>query len=164
MSTSPEVIAAASNAPALRLRMAPRLVHANSIDGAWWPRSTDLTAELPPLLAALCTRLGRIRGVLLNQGEWESVPVDWTPLGNHRVRIGWYGHQDEHMAVIIGDSVKRVDLLVIPPEADSASAAAAMALVAATGNTLSGPQALLAAGLPAGGPANPSGANHVSLS
>jgi hypothetical protein len=166
VSTSPEFIAAATDSPAavLRLRMAPRLVHANSIDGAWWPRSTDLIAELPPLLAALCTRLGRIRGVLLNQGEWEPVPVDWTPPGNHRVRIGWYGHQDEHMAVVIGDSVKRVDLLVIPPDADSAKAAAAMALAAAPGNTLTGPQALLAAGLPAGAPDNPSGANHVSLS
>jgi Family of unknown function (DUF5994) len=164
VSTSPQVIAAASNATAvLRLKMAPRVVHANSIDGAWWPRSTDLIAELPQLLAALATRLGRIRGVLLNQGEWAPTPVDWTPPGNHRVRIGWYGHQDAHMAVIIGDSVKRVDLLVIPPDADPVSASAAMALAASTGNTLSGPEALRAAGLPAGASDDNSGANNASL-
>jgi uncharacterized protein DUF5994 len=143
--------------------MASRLVHANSVDGAWWPRSTDLSVELPPLLQALAPRLGRIRGVLLNQGEWAPMPVDWTPSGNHRVRIGWYGHQDAHMAVIIGDSVKRVDLLVIPPDSDSTSACAAMALASSTSNTLSGPDALRAAGLPAAAPNNGSGANNVSL-
>jgi uncharacterized protein DUF5994 len=144
--------------------MAPRVVHAHSIDGAWWPRSTNLLTELPPLLAALATRLGRIRGVLLNQGEWAPTPVDWTPPGSYRVRIGWYGHQDPHMAVIIGDSVKRVDLLVIPPDADSASASAAMALAASTGNRLTGPQALRAAGQPAGASDDDSGAKNVSLS
>jgi len=127
--------------------MAPRLVHANRIDGAWWPRSTDLIKELPPVLHALSKRIGRIRGVLLNQGEWMPTPVDWTPPGNHRVRIGWDGHQDAHMAVLIGDSAKRVDLLVIPSGTDSATASAAMTLASTMGNTLSGPDALCAAEL-----------------
>jgi hypothetical protein len=143
--------------------MAARLVHANSIDGAWWPHTADLMAELPTLLHALSPRLGRIRGVLLNQGEWAPMPVDWTPPGNHRVRIGWYGHQDAHMAVIIGDSVKRVDLLVIPPDSDPMSASAAMAMASAAGNRLTGPEALRAVGLLAPAPDNGSGANNVSL-
>lgn len=133
---------------ALRLRMTPRLVHANRLDGAWWPRSTDLIIELPQLLDAVSRRIGRIRGVLLNQEEWLPTPVDWTPAGNHRVRIGWYGHQEAHMAVLIGDSAKRVDLLVIPCSDDPRSASAAMALATAMGNTLSGPEALRAAGSP----------------
>jgi hypothetical protein len=141
--------------------MAPRVVHANRIDGAWWPRSTDLMTELPPLLQALTKRLGRIRGVLLNQQEWAATPVNWTPEGNHRVRIGWYGQQEAHMAVVIGDSAKRVDLLVIPPGTDTASAAAAIALASAVGNALSGPDALRAA-LAAGQPilSDSSGAAH----
>lgn len=147
--------------------MAPRLIHANSIDGAWWPRTSDLIIELPPLLHALARRLGRIRGVLLNQGEWTPTPVDWTPAGNHRVRIGWYGHQDAHMAVVIGDSAKRVDLLVIPPDTDPTSASAAMALASSMGNTLSGPDALRAAshsGRPAATTGNRSGPANASLS
>lgn len=127
--------------------MTPRLAHANQIDGAWWPRSTDLVHELPPVLRALSTRIGRIRGVLLNQGEWLSTPVDWTPPGNHRVRIGWYGNQEAHMAVVIGDSAKRVELLVIPTGTDPATASAAMTLASTMGNTLSGPETLCAAAL-----------------
>jgi Family of unknown function (DUF5994) len=132
---------------ALRLRMTPRLIHANSLDGAWWPRSTDLIKELPPLLLAVSKRIGRIRGVLLNQDEWLPTPVDWTPPGNHRVRIGWYGHQEAHMAVLIGDSAKRVDLLVIPASSDASNAFAAMGLATTMGNTMTGPEALRAAGL-----------------
>lgn len=132
---------------ALRLRMTPRLIHANSLDGAWWPRSTDLIKELAPLLLAVSKRIGRIRGVLLNQDEWLPTPVDWTPPGNHRVRIGWYGHQEAHMAVLIGDSAKRVDLLVIPTDSDAPNAFAAMALATTMGNTLTGPEALRAAAL-----------------
>lgn len=147
MSTLPHVDARSpySAGLGLRLKMAPRLVHANHLDGAWWPRSTDLVHELPPVLLALSTRIGRIRGVLLNQAEWMSTPVDWTPAGNHRVRIGWYGHQEAHMAVVIGDSAKRVDLLVIPTGTDPATASAAMTLASTMGNTLSGPEALRAA-------------------
>ena len=164
MTLSPEVVSSSttSSASALRLRMAARLVHANSIDGAWWPHTADLMTELPTLLHALTPRLGRIRGVL-NQGEWAPTPVDWTPPGNYRVRIGWYGHQDAHMAVIIGDSVKRVDLLVIPPDSDPMSASAAMAMASSAGNRLTGPEALRAAGLLAPAPDNGSGANNASL-
>jgi Family of unknown function (DUF5994) len=132
---------------ALRLRMTPRLIHANSLDGAWWPRSSDLIKELPPLLLAVSKRIGRIRGVLLNQVEWLPTPVDWTPPGNHRVRIGWYGHQEAHMAVLIGDSAKRVDLLVIPTGSDARSAFAAMEIATTMGNTLTGPEALRSAAL-----------------
>ena len=138
-------------------------MHANRIDGAWWPRSSDLIQELPSVLQAVSQRIGRIRGVLLNQGEWLPTPVDWTPAGNHRVRIGWYGHQDAHMAVLIGDSAKRVDLLVIPPDSDASCACAAMTIASAMGNTLSGPEALLAAGLSGDQAASESGVLNATL-
>jgi hypothetical protein len=152
----------------LRLKMTPRLVHANSLDGAWWPRSIDLIEELPALLHAVSKRIGRIRGVLLNQDEWLPTPVDWTPASNHRVRIGWYGHQEAHMAVLIGDSAKRVDLLVIPVEYDAASASAAMSIATTMGNTLNGPETLRAAALPSRVPSpqasNETGAANAAVS
>lgn len=37
----------------LRLRLAPHSALPRRLDGAWWPRSYDLLAELPQLLAAL---------------------------------------------------------------------------------------------------------------
>ncbi|MFI6494065.1 DUF5994 family protein [Streptomyces sp. NPDC050564] len=39
--------------PLLRLRLAPRGGMPCPVDGAWWPRSSDLLPELPRLLAGL---------------------------------------------------------------------------------------------------------------
>ncbi|MFS8102185.1 DUF5994 family protein [Lentzea alba] len=42
------------------------------VDGAWWPRSSDLAAELPPLIAALAGRLGRATRVTFNLTAWRA--------------------------------------------------------------------------------------------
>ncbi len=36
-----------------RLRLKPKAPQSGYVDGAWWPYSDDLTAELPDLLAVL---------------------------------------------------------------------------------------------------------------
>ncbi|WP_199517213.1 DUF5994 family protein [Nucisporomicrobium flavum] len=38
---------------AVRLRMDPVPSRTTVLDGAWWPRSTDVVAELPALVDAL---------------------------------------------------------------------------------------------------------------
>jgi hypothetical protein len=124
-------------APGLRLALTERFARANRLDGAWWPYSVDLTAELAPLLEAVSKRVGRVRGVLLNRVEWDPTPLDWTPPGSRQTRISWYGHQDPGVAILIGDNAKRVDLLVIAPDTDPAEAIAAMNLASKGGNLLS---------------------------
>nr|WP_269770356.1 MULTISPECIES: DUF5994 family protein [Mycobacterium] len=47
-----------------RSRLKPKAHQSGYVDGAWWPRSDDLSAELPDLLAVLSVRLGRIDRVL----------------------------------------------------------------------------------------------------
>jgi hypothetical protein len=141
MAASP-LMSSKSRAPELRLTLAGHLARANRLDGAWWPYSLDLTIELAPLLDAMTSRVGRIRGVLLNRSEWAPTPLDWIPSGNRRTRISWYGHQDPDIAILIGDKDKRVDLLVIPPSTDPAEAAAAMNLASTKGNALSGSETL----------------------
>ena len=44
----------------LRLRLKPAHQTCGFVQGAWWPRSTLLAAELPSLLAALSLRFGTI--------------------------------------------------------------------------------------------------------
>src|SRR4051812_49729893 len=44
----------------LRLRLKPKAPTTGWVDGGWWPRSWDLAAELPGLLAVLAVRLGGI--------------------------------------------------------------------------------------------------------
>jgi hypothetical protein len=36
-----------------RLRLKPKAPQSGYVDGAWWPHSEDLTAELPDLLSVL---------------------------------------------------------------------------------------------------------------
>jgi hypothetical protein len=43
-------------APASRRSLTPRAPRSGSVDGAWWPRSTDLVAELADLLALFAGR------------------------------------------------------------------------------------------------------------
>jgi hypothetical protein len=44
----------------LRRRRKPKAPTTGYVDGAWWPRSRDLAAELPVLIAVLAARLGSI--------------------------------------------------------------------------------------------------------
>ncbi|MFF4550510.1 DUF5994 family protein [Streptomyces sp. NPDC001435] len=60
--------------PVLRLRLAPHVSMPRPIDGAWWPRSYDLLAELPRLLAGLPRAWGHISSVAVNGAKWSATP------------------------------------------------------------------------------------------
>ncbi|MFD7229478.1 DUF5994 family protein [Streptomyces sp. NPDC059881] len=45
------------------------------LDGAWWPRSRDIGAELPSLITALTGHLGPVDRVGLDSGAWEELPT-----------------------------------------------------------------------------------------
>ena len=51
----------------LRLRLVPQGALPRPIDGAWWPRSYDLLAELPGLLAGLPRTWGHVTSVTVTQ-------------------------------------------------------------------------------------------------
>lgn len=50
----------------VRLSLTLKTTLAGRLDGAWWPCTRDLTAELPPLAAALDEPWGRITRVTVN--------------------------------------------------------------------------------------------------
>jgi Family of unknown function (DUF5994) len=58
----------------LRLRLKPAHQACGFVQGAWWPRSTLLTVELPSLLAALSLRFGRIDRVQYRETDWSQAP------------------------------------------------------------------------------------------
>ena len=64
-----------SAVPSLRLRLKPADQRFGSVQGGWWPRSTQLTTELPLLLAALWSRLGRFDRVVYDQNAWAPAPL-----------------------------------------------------------------------------------------
>ncbi|MEU8435690.1 DUF5994 family protein [Streptomyces sp. NPDC029216] len=116
-----------------RLSLTPKTTLAGRLDGAWWPRSRDLEAELPPLAAALEEPWGRVTRVTVNPTRWPVVPhkVTWD---GRTLHVGWFTEQDPDKLILLSYTVGRWDLLVIPPETEPAAAARLMAAAAIPGS------------------------------
>ncbi|WP_371671458.1 DUF5994 family protein [Streptomyces sp. NBC_00289] len=115
-----------SSPPPLRLQLAPPGTSPALIDGAWWPRSRDLTAELPALTAVLDPLWGRITRVTVNPTFWPVIPRN-IPVQGHVVKVGWFkAEQDPNKLLLLSYTAGRWDLLVIPPETDAVTAARLM--------------------------------------
>ncbi|MFJ2719145.1 DUF5994 family protein [Streptomyces sp. NPDC087437] len=106
--------------PSARLRLGEQSFQDSSarrIDGAWWPRSYDLTAELPGLLAGLPHRWGHISSVLVNGAMW-SLSGDGMLIEDQRVHVRRTDSpQAEHTVCLLAPGHGRWDLLVVPPAA-----------------------------------------------
>jgi len=85
-----------------------------SLQGAWWPRSTQLTAELPLLLAALWSRLGRFDRVIYDENAWAPAPLLLRFRGSEVVLDGSPNRSINRISLIRKDAESLV-LLVVPP-------------------------------------------------
>ncbi|MFJ2931544.1 DUF5994 family protein [Streptomyces sp. NPDC087219] len=118
-----------------RLSLTPKSALSGVLDGAWWPRSRDLTAEIPALVEALEGPYGRITRVTVNPTRWPVVPHKVAVTG-HTVHVGWFTEQDPDKMILLSYSVGRCDLLVIPPDTEPAAAARLMTAAALPGSVL----------------------------
>ena len=114
--------------PAARVRLKPDSDRPGMVNGAWWPRSRDLVRELPPLIAVLDERWGRIIRVTVNVRMWPDIPKR-VRTGEHVVHVGWFdAEQDPHDICLLSYNLGgRWDLVVVPPETDAAAAERLMA-------------------------------------
>ncbi|MGY0060602.1 DUF5994 family protein [Streptomyces sp. LZ34] len=116
--------------PVLRLRLAPLGGLPRPIDGAWWPRSYDLLAELPPLLAGLPPAWGHISSVTVNGAKWSATPGR-TLVSNQVVRLRRTpAASAPHTVVLLAPGRGRWDLLVVPPDTTEEAAEPLMASAA----------------------------------
>ncbi|WP_338897079.1 DUF5994 family protein [Streptomyces sp. TG1A-60] len=116
-----------SSSSSLRLALAPVGPAPPLLDGAWWPRSRDLGAELPSLAAVLDPLWGRITRVSVNPTRWRVVPRK-VPVTGHVMKVGWFlPEQDPHELLLLSYRTGRWNLLVVPPETTPVSAAWLMA-------------------------------------
>ncbi|MEU9372538.1 DUF5994 family protein [Streptomyces sp. NPDC048255] len=118
-----------------RLSLTPKTALAGQLDGAWWPSSRDLAAELPALAAALDEPWGRITRVSVNPARWPVIPHR-VSVDGRTVHVGWFDQQDPDKLILLSYTVGRWDLLVIPPETEPAAAARLMAAAAIPGSVL----------------------------
>lgn len=130
--------------PGLRLRLKPKAPPTGYVDGGWWPRSRDLTVELPALVHVLAVRLGRVTRVAFALEAWGRPPRQLTVTGNP-LRLEGFHSQDQYLLRVTGSDGTRLSLLVIPPEAAAAAAHDALMTASGRGNT-DRPVEILAAG------------------
>jgi hypothetical protein len=116
-----------------RLRLKPEAHDSGYVDGAWWPRSDNLAAELPDLLAVLSVRLGRIERVMYNLNEWARPAAKFTT-GGRRVKLDGYRRQPTDTVGVLGANHNRIVLLVVPPNTDPDDAHATLMAAAAASN------------------------------
>jgi hypothetical protein len=130
---------------AVRLRLDPHPSRATVLDGAWWPQSRNVVAELPQLVDALAGLRGEITHVLLNTAEWDLPHPQRVTGGKHAVRLGWFTSQPAGLLTIISDFGRdRFDLFVVPADASAASADTALTATADGGDNHRTPDLLAA--------------------
>ncbi|MEV2212388.1 DUF5994 family protein [Streptomyces sp. NPDC050997] len=133
--------------PAARLALKPVSPSPGQVelDGAWWPRSRDLSHELPTLADVLDPLWGRITRIAVNPRYWPIIPRKIFVNG-HVVKVGWFTTElDPHKILLLSGTSGRWDLLVIPPETNATSADRLMAAASATTAPQSTATALMAA-------------------
>lgn len=116
-----------------RLRLRPEAPTPGQVDGAWWPRSRDLAAELPALLAALAVRLGDILRVNYNLTEWNSAPRRVVG-GGRQIRLDGFISRPAHTVDLVAAERHRLTLLLVPSNTDPAAARQIMTRTAGRDN------------------------------
>ena len=127
----------------VRLRDRARAVDV-AFDGAWWPRSRDLGAELPELIAALDTLGVHVERFTYPVDAWEHPVQRKVVVSGRTVRTGAFRSMDPQLVSLTVDGDRRLDLLVVPPEADALTGVRALRM-AGLREDPSSPQRVLAA-------------------
>ena len=115
------------------MKLKPKAPTTGCVDGAWWPRSRDLSAELPALLAVLAVRLGHVQRVTYNLTAWDPAPRRLI-LNDQPVRLSGFHSQHTHTVDVLGRDGPRITLLVVPPETKQATAHQVILRAARRGN------------------------------
>jgi hypothetical protein len=142
----PDMSSASSTLPTSpttdRLSLKPDSATTGFVDGAWWPASRDLAAEMPALLAALGDQVvGPVERVSYNIDAWNAVPRK-VRVDGKVVRMGGFRSQPAATLKVVGEG-RALMLLVVPPETDQQAAHRVLAAASENGNT-EGIDALLA--------------------
>jgi hypothetical protein len=123
------------------LRLETARTREGILDGAWWPRSRDIGAQLPGLITVLTQRLGPIARVGLDADAWDEVPGHLI-IDGRVVHIDWYPVGDDTVLITRGDQDHFL-LLVVPPDATPAAAREAMSRAVQADNSTEAQQILI---------------------
>lgn len=97
-----------------RLAFCTRSTARGSVDGAWWPSSTNLGAELPDVLAVLGSRIGEVRRVVYDPSIWPITPTRIIRRGV-AIAVDPYNLVTSETIYLIGTHSRDAVLFVVPP-------------------------------------------------
>ncbi|MGW7054528.1 DUF5994 family protein [Streptomyces sp. NPDC054888] len=113
-----------------------------ALDGAWWPRSRDVTAELPALIQVLTAHLGPVTRVGLDTDAWEEVPTR-VIVDDRVVHLDSFPVGDDTVLITRGDN-DHFALMVVPPDTTPDAAREAMARAVRADNVTQAAEILVA--------------------
>lgn len=116
----------------LTLKPLPR-GDAGYVDGAWWPRSRNLLAEVPSLLREFGTDGGRLERVSYRLADWDPTPRTMG-VGTSLIRLGGYRSLAANTVNLLV-SGRWLALLVVPPETPERSAERTLGTAGTPDNT-----------------------------
>ncbi|CAL9452524.1 hypothetical protein SUDANB106_02496 [Streptomyces sp. enrichment culture] len=106
------------------------------VDGVWWPRSRDLSRELPALTDKLDDGWGRVTRATVDPTGWPVVPRGVRVAGR-TVRVGWFlDERHPYELILLSHAAGRCELLVVPPETTGETAAWPASVATVVGNLL----------------------------
>ncbi|MCC8246650.1 DUF5994 family protein [Saccharothrix luteola] len=114
--------------------MKPHTDEPGSVDGGWWPWSTDPATEFPPLITAMAALGLPVQRFSYDLDAWDAVRLGLTVHGTV-VRMEGFRTTRPHTVAPVGPDRVRTRLLVIPPATPGDAARAAMRAAAHTGST-----------------------------
>jgi hypothetical protein len=152
--TIPAAVSPPRASAALRLRRRDPSVADGFVDGGWWPRSLDLSAELPRLLAELSSAGHDVAQVIYNPTAWKPAPRTLAGPGRPVTLDPSTGQDAASISLVDSSGSKRTDLVVVPPRTDRRIAERVLALAGLGGDLCRAVGIIERAN---GGPATPSG-------
>lgn len=102
-----------TNAP--RLAFCARSSSRGGVDGAWWPRSTNLGVQLPDLVSILGLSIGEVRRVVYDPSAWPPTPPRIIK-GSNAISVDPYPLVASDTIYLIGTHSRDAVLYVIPPK------------------------------------------------
>lgn len=126
-----------------RLRLKPNAPPTGHVDGAWWPRSRELTDELVALADVLTSRLGPVVRVAFAASAWHPV----ADVDDRAVRLTALRPREKNIVRVSGSDGRQLTLLVVPPEAPGEAGHDAVMLAARRANSDGPAEILIATGV-----------------
>ena len=119
-----------------RLRMRAGTAPPGAVEGAWWPRSTELAEQLPAVLIALWEVLGGVERVVYNSACWADDGRCRIAVRGRLVQLSALRtHHPDTIDLVSATTRRATTLLVVPVATDPESADRALTTATRSGRT-----------------------------